>query len=78
MNEFDKTQAVKNWLHLITMNGDALWAYNEMETMLIQLSGYDMRKLIELFAAGYTLEPPRYSVEKLSEIFSGGVEECIT
>lgn len=35
-------------------------AYDEMETMLINLSGYNMKKLIELFAAGYTLQPPTY------------------
>lgn len=75
MNDFDKSSVVNDWYRIITMNGDALRAYNEMETKLIQLTGYDMRKLIELFAAGYTLEPPRYSIDKLSEIFSGGMDE---
>lgn len=34
--------------------------YEEMENKLIQVSGYDIEKLIELFAAGYTLKPPKY------------------
>lgn len=32
--------------------------HDERNTKLRQLTGYDMEKLLELFAAGYTLEPP--------------------
>ena len=32
--------------------------FEEQENRLIQVSGFDMEKLIELFAAGYTLQPP--------------------
>ena len=41
--------------------------YEEMETTLIKLTGYDMERLIELLAAGYTLQPPTYngSLEEL-------------
>lgn len=35
--------------------------FEEMEHRLIQVSGFDMEKLIELFAAGYTLNPPKYN-----------------
>ena len=35
--------------------------YGEKENRLIGLTGFDMEKLIELFAAGYTLQPPDYS-----------------
>lgn len=42
-------------------NSMLLRRYDEMETTLIKLTGYDMEKLIELFAAGYTLQPPTYS-----------------
>ena len=34
--------------------------YEETESKLIEVSGCDMEKLIELFAAGYTLSPPKY------------------
>lgn len=41
------------------MNGrKQLGRYVEKEHCLIQVSGYNMEKLIELFAAGYTLKPP--------------------
>ena len=33
----------------------------ETASKLRQVSGYNMEKLIELFAAGYTLEPPKNS-----------------
>jgi hypothetical protein len=43
-----------------------LGKYIEKETNLIQVSGFDIDKLIELFAAGYTLQPPDYkSMERL-------------
>ena len=40
---------------------DLIRYYDEKNTTLRQLTGYDIEKLIELFAAGYTLEPPKYS-----------------
>ena len=43
-----------------TKIAETIRAYDEMETILINLSGYGMKKLIELFAAGYTLQPPTY------------------
>lgn len=44
----------------------SLRAYIEKEHRLIQVSGFDIDKLIELFAAGYTLQPPDYkSTERL-------------
>jgi hypothetical protein len=33
-------------------------AYEENEQKLIALTGFNIEKLIELFAAGYTLQPP--------------------
>ena len=36
-----------------------LRTFEEMEHRLIQVSGFDMEKLIDLFAAGYTLQPPK-------------------
>lgn len=45
---------------VITNRVNALQKYDEMNTTLIHLTGYDMEKLIELFAAGYTLQPPKY------------------
>lgn len=43
----------------------------EREARLIQVSGFDMDKLIELFAAGYTLQPPPKSIsmEDLADQF---------
>lgn len=53
---------------VITTRSKALQAYNEMETTLINLTGHDMKELIELFAAGYTLQPPTYmSFEDLAK-----------
>jgi hypothetical protein len=34
--------------------------HEEPVSKLIKVSGYDVEKLIELFAAGYTLQPPNY------------------
>lgn len=45
---------------VITRRSETIRAYDEMETTLIKLTGYDMKKLIELFASGYTLQPPTY------------------
>ena len=38
----------------------SLQAYCELETKLIQLTGFNLEKLVELFAAGYELRPPEY------------------
>lgn len=35
-------------------------AYDELETKLIQLTGFNLEKLVDLFAAGYTLKAPEY------------------
>lgn len=41
----------------------------EKEARLIQVSGFDMEKLIALFAAGYTLKPPQeLSLSSLEDI----------
>ena len=45
---------------VMTKRTETIRAYDAMETMLVNLIGYDMKKLIELFAAGYTLQPPKY------------------
>lgn len=42
--------------------------YEKQNTALVQLTGYDITELIELFAAGYTLEPPKYEDNKLSDL----------
>lgn len=43
--------------------------YQEKEHHLIMLSGCDMDKLIELFAAGWTLQPPNYERKPLASLF---------
>lgn len=46
----------------------SLQAYFELESKLIQLTGCNMEKLVELFAAGYTLQSPKYtSLEDLEK-----------
>lgn len=35
--------------------------YDELETQIRQLTGYNLETLKQLFAAGYTLTPPDYS-----------------
>lgn len=47
-----------NFMRTITKNSEALRVYDERNSTLRQLTGYDIEKLIELFKAGYTLEPP--------------------
>ena len=43
--------------------------YDELETQIRQLSGYNFETLEKLFAAGYTLTPPDYSsTHSLSEM----------
>lgn len=57
------TNFLGNW---IKSGLPSLEKYIERENTLIKLSGYDMEKLIELFAAGYSLQPPDYkSMERL-------------
>lgn len=34
--------------------------YDELETKLVQLTGFNLEKLVELFTAGYTLKTPEY------------------
>ena len=48
-----------------------LGAYEELEHKLIQVSGYDMKKLIELFAAGYTLQPPDHKSMMMFDLEKG-------
>lgn len=45
-----------------------LRAYEEAEMILINLTGCDIEKLVELFAAGYTLQPPK-EPKPLSKLF---------
>lgn len=35
--------------------------YCELETKLLELTGCNMEQLVELFAAGYTLQSPKYT-----------------
>lgn len=42
--------------------------YEYLENKLIQVSGCSIEKLIELFAAGYTLTPPRYDSKTMSTL----------
>ena len=42
--------------------------YEKQNTALVQLTGCDITELIELFAAGYTLEPPKYEDNNLSDL----------
>ena len=42
--------------------------YGELENKLIQLTGYDLEKLVELFAAGYTLNAPEYKYKSFEEL----------
>lgn len=46
----------------------SLRAYIEKEHRLIQVSSFDIDKLIELFAAGYTLQPPDYKSLSIFEV----------
>ena len=57
----------------ITNRVETIQAYDEMNTTLINLTGYDMEKLIELFAAGYTLQPPAYT--SFEDLFAKELEE---
>ena len=42
--------------------------YDELDTKLFQLTGYSIEQLVELFAAGYTLEPPCYKYRSMAEL----------
>lgn len=42
--------------------------YEKENTVLVQLTGHDITELVALFAAGYTLEPPKYEDNKLSDL----------
>ena len=64
-----------NPFRFITANGEALRRYEERETKLRQLTGYNIEKLIELFAAGYTLQPPEYTRENIICVPSEGMGE---
>lgn len=44
----------------MTDESETIRKYEESVSKLIKISGYDVDKLIELFAAGYTLQPPNY------------------
>lgn len=44
--------------------------HDEMDGKLVQLSGYKIEQLVELFAAGWTLEPPKYTgMEEMTKEF---------
>ena len=49
----------------------SLGKYIEKETILIKVSGFDIDKLIELFAAGYSLQPPDYKSRSIFEVEKG-------
>jgi hypothetical protein len=58
--EKDKNRAFRpSIIFYPTSTTETIRAYDEMNAKLKQLTGYDMKKLLELFAAGYTLEPPK-------------------
>ena len=42
--------------------------YAELNAKLVQLTGYSVEKVVELFAAGYTLEPPKYDSKPMSTL----------
>ena len=42
--------------------------YEMMNESLIKLTGYSMETLVKLFAAGYTLAPPKYENNRLSDL----------
>lgn len=58
------------WRQFNTADKQIIRRYDEMNHTLIQLTGHNIKKLIELFAAGWILEPPNYSVDTLSEVFN--------
>lgn len=44
-----------------TSESETIRKYEKQVATLIKVSGFDVEKLIELFAAGYTLQPPKYN-----------------
>ena len=57
----DKTEYIeekRSFILPIVYRGELVKKYSELELKLIKISGFDMEKLVELFAAGYTLQPP--------------------
>lgn len=67
LEKSEKKEFTRNFMGKWIESGlPGLGKYIEKETKLIQVSGFDIDKLIELFAAGYTLQPPDYkSMERL-------------
>lgn len=63
MSEDELKLAVRDaknfWKSIQNVAGEVRY-YEERVSKLRQVSGYDTEKLIELFAAGYTLVPPEY------------------
>lgn len=53
-----KTRHLGKWLPDPDSNAKAIALLEEQNAKLMQVSGYDIEKLIELFAAGYTLKAP--------------------
>ena len=53
-----KTRHLGKWLLDPDSNAKAIALLEERDAKLMQVSGYDIEKLIELFAAGYTLKAP--------------------
>ena len=44
--------------------------YEYLNNKLVEVSGCDIEKLIELFAAGYTLRPPTYNSKPMSTLMN--------
>ena len=55
--------------------GEMMKKYQEKEHHLIKVSGCDMDKLIELFAAGWTLQPPKYERTSLARLAEEAIEK---
>ena len=67
LEKSEKKEFTTNFMGKFIESGlPSLGKYIEKESKLIQVSGFDIDKLIELFAAGYSLQPPDYkSTERL-------------
>ena len=62
-----------NWLaQIIDAAERGLSEYKELESQLIQLSGYRLKTVVTLLAAGYTLEPPKYELTSMAELGERG------
>ena len=44
--------------------------FDELNNKIMQLTGYDIEKLVELFAAGYILTPPKYDSKPMSTLMN--------